>query len=117
MRPLEGLRVVDLAGGCAGPGAAMYLADYGAEVIKIELPEGDPERLAPPLLNGVGQAFLAFNRGKKSICLDWRKPGGHQRGRELVDAADVVIVDLTSEPAFPCGDLRAANPGLIYAAV
>jgi crotonobetainyl-CoA:carnitine CoA-transferase CaiB-like acyl-CoA transferase len=84
--PLEGLRVVELASGLAGPLAGMLLADYGAEVVKVEGPEGDWAR-------GL-RGFQMWNRGKHSVVLDLEGPdAGHATARELLRRADVVITD------------------------
>jgi crotonobetainyl-CoA:carnitine CoA-transferase CaiB-like acyl-CoA transferase len=84
MHPLEGLRVVDLTTMINGPVAAMFLSDMGAEVIKIEPPDGDPWR---PMQGG----FLAYNRGKRAISIDMKKEEGREIARKLIARADVLV--------------------------
>ncbi len=84
MHPLEGIRVVDLTTMINGPVAAMLLSDMGAEVIKIEPPDGDPWR---PMLGG----FLAYNRGKRAIALNLKKEAGKAIAYELIARADVLV--------------------------
>jgi crotonobetainyl-CoA:carnitine CoA-transferase CaiB-like acyl-CoA transferase len=84
MHPLEGLRVVDLTTMINGPVAAMLLSDMGAEVIKIEPPDGDPWR---PMLGG----FLAYNRGKRAIALNMKKEAGKAIAYKLIAKADVLV--------------------------
>ena len=94
MRLLEGVRVLDLSRMLAGPYGSMLLADMGAEVIKIEAPDGgDPMRaMGPPFLPGGESAyFLAVNRNKKSVALDLAAPAGREVFLDLVRVADVVL--------------------------
>ena len=120
--PLVGLRVLDLASYFAGPGAAMFLADYGADVVKVELPAGDPGRSAPPRVQGtdISKAFLVSNRGKRSAVIDWRLPAGQQVTDRLLQRADAVILDRpvgagASDWPFHYRRLHALNPRLIHA--
>src|SRR5204862_540132 len=74
-RPLEGIRVIELANFIAGPFAAMLLADMGADVIKIELPgRGDLSRASFPQVNGESAGYMAINRNKRGIALDLKRP-------------------------------------------
>jgi crotonobetainyl-CoA:carnitine CoA-transferase CaiB-like acyl-CoA transferase len=84
MHPLEGIRVVDLTTMINGPVAAMLLSDMGAEVIKIEPPDGDPWR---PMLGG----FLAYNRGKRAIALNLKKEAGKEIAFQLIAKADILV--------------------------
>lgn len=84
MHPLEGIRVVDLTTMINGPVAAMLLSDMGAEVIKIEPPDGDPWR---PMLGG----FLAYNRGKRAIALNLKKESGREIAYKLIAQADILV--------------------------
>ena len=89
---LEGIRVVDLTRILSGPFCSMFLADMGAEVIKIETPgEGDPVRQQGELRNGYSLYFATFNRNKRSITLDLRKAEGKDILRDLIRRADVVV--------------------------
>ena len=92
--PLNGLRVLDLTQMLAGPYCTMMLADQGAEVIKIEPPEGDPARSFAPSLPGMtdfGGYFQSINRNKLSVALDLKSSEGVQAFMELVRTADVVV--------------------------
>lgn len=84
MHPLEGIRVVDLTTMINGPVAAMLLSDMGAEVIKIEPPDGDPWR---PMIGG----FLAYNRGKRAIAIDLKKEEGKKIAHKLIAGADILV--------------------------
>ena len=78
--PLHGVRVVDISSSYAAPTASMYLADMGADVIKIEPLRGDDARgWGPPFLNGEAAWFLSVNRNKRSMCLDIRSEAGPRR--------------------------------------
>ena len=88
---LEGLRVLDFTTTIAGPHCGRLLADLGAEVIKIEAPEGDMMRTRPPLRNGASTSFGQLNAGKKSIVLDLKSSAGVEVARRLVATADVVV--------------------------
>src|SRR5438445_12464457 len=103
---LEGIRVLDFTQGMAGPLATMLLADYGAEVIRVEPPGGDPMWTHP--------AYLLWNRGKKSIELDH---AGEQMA-ELIRGADVLVESFRpgEADALGIGYARAAklNPQLVY---
>jgi crotonobetainyl-CoA:carnitine CoA-transferase CaiB-like acyl-CoA transferase len=123
-RPLAGIRVVDLAQMIAGPGAALALGDYGAEVIKVEPPGGDggrflrtpaAARIEPPPL------FAAYNRGKTTIRLDLRSKEGAERAWQLIGEADVVIESSTPGAMDRLGlgatAVRARYPRIVYASV
>jgi crotonobetainyl-CoA:carnitine CoA-transferase CaiB-like acyl-CoA transferase len=89
--PLAGLRVLDLTRHLPGPLCTLWLAALGAEVVKIEPPEGDPLRALPPLRDGTGLAFLALNRGKRSVVLDARSAEGRERLADLVRQSDILV--------------------------
>ncbi|NEV00269.1 CaiB/BaiF CoA transferase family protein [Bradyrhizobium uaiense] len=119
----SGLKVVDFASFIAGPGAAVMLSDFGADVIKVEPPSGDPWRHAnkippQPASDDPYQWHLA-NRNKRSITLDLKSPGAQQVIEQLVKWADVFIVN-TPHPArkklkLEYADVAQWNPRLIYA--
>jgi crotonobetainyl-CoA:carnitine CoA-transferase CaiB-like acyl-CoA transferase len=90
-RPLDGVRVLELARFQAGPRCGLILSDLGAEVIKIEQPGGETSRRSPPQVDGQGLYFTANNRGKKSICLDMRTEGGKSIFKDLVRVSDFVL--------------------------
>ena len=90
--PLAGIRVVDLTRNLAGPYCTQTLADLGADVIKIEDPDGgDDTRGWSPVLDGTGAAFLASNRSKRSVAIDFEQPDGQQLVRRLAEGADVMV--------------------------
>src|ERR671919_2448563 len=93
--PLGGVRVVDLSTSYAGPTATMYLADLGADVLKVERPgRGDDARgWGPPFVDGHSAWFDSANRNKRSIALDLRAPGGAEVLQCLLDQADVLVVN------------------------
>ncbi len=121
--PLSGIRVADFSRVLAGPHATMILADLGADVIKIESPEGDGTRQWSPPVNAVGQStyFAGVNRGKRSVALDLRAPEGLERARELAATADVVIENFKpgTMEKFGLGyeAVAAQNPGVVYCSI
>ncbi|MFO1067881.1 MAG: CaiB/BaiF CoA-transferase family protein [Geminicoccaceae bacterium] len=121
--PLEGIRVLDLSRVLAGPWATMTLGDLGAEVWKIESPEGgdDTRAWSVPSYKGMSTYFLCCNRGKESIALDLKAPEGRQIVLDLADRADVVVENFRAGTVDRLGigydDLKARNPGLIYCSI
>ncbi|MBC9175584.1 CaiB/BaiF CoA transferase family protein [Pseudoroseomonas ludipueritiae] len=120
--PLAGLRVLDLTRVLAGPLATQFLADLGAEVLKLEAPErGDETRGFAPFLEGESHYFLALNRGKRSMVVDLREPEGAEILRGLVAGADVLIENFRPGVMQRLGlgaeALMAINPRLIYCAI
>ena len=118
--PYAGLRVLDLSQGIAGPHCGMLLAQYGADVIKLEPPEGDWLRdLDMPPENPV--VFLVFNRGKRSIALDLRAPEGAEIAKRLAAGVDIILESFRPGVAARLGlgydDVRPGNPGVVYASV
>jgi crotonobetainyl-CoA:carnitine CoA-transferase CaiB-like acyl-CoA transferase len=117
---LSGVRIVDLTQMLAGPYGSMLLADLGAEVIKIEDPQGgDPtRRLGPPFVEGESGYFLAINRNKRSLALDLRKAEGRQVLYDLVEVSDVVFNNFrpgTMEKlGCDCETLKEINSQIIY---
>lgn len=89
--PLAGLRVLDIATIVAGPAAASFLADFGAEVLKAELPSGDGIRNFPPFKDGKGLWWKVTNRNKKVVSLDLRKPEGLEIFKKLLPRFDVLV--------------------------
>ena len=119
MLPLNGVRILDLSTVVLGPYASQILADYGADVIKIEAPEGDStRRTGPSTEEGMGAIFLGVNRGKRSIMLDLKTPHGQEALLKLVDTADVLMHSIRPQKLAPIGldpvTLRARNPRLVY---
>ena len=120
--PLAGLRVLELARILAGPWAGQLLADLGADVIKVEAPEGDDtRRWGPPFIGDTAAYFHAANRGKRSIVADFRKAGDLARVKALAHGADVVIENFKlgglAKFGLDAGSLAVANPGLVYCSI
>jgi crotonobetainyl-CoA:carnitine CoA-transferase CaiB-like acyl-CoA transferase len=120
--PLAGLLVADFSRVLAGPYATMLLADMGADVIKVESPQGDETRTwMPPVRDGVSTYYLGINRGKRSVALDLRDEGDRELAGELARRADVLIENLRpggmAKYGLDYAGLSAANPGLVYASI
>jgi crotonobetainyl-CoA:carnitine CoA-transferase CaiB-like acyl-CoA transferase len=119
--PLTGVRVLDLSAYIAGPYGCSLLADMGAEVIKIEPPDGDNLRKYPSTLPSESRAFLGVNRSKLGVALDLKKPEGLAVLMRLIKKADVLVHSF--RPSVPprlgidYDKLKAVNPRLIYCAV
>ncbi|HEX2173706.1 MAG TPA: CoA transferase, partial [Dehalococcoidia bacterium] len=121
-RPLDGYRVLDLASILAGPVGATLFAEFGAEVIKVEMPgRGDILRTSAPGKDGVGFTWLTEGRNKKSITLDLRRPQGQAILKRLVGVSDVVFENFRpgTLERWNVGweDLRQVNPSLIMVRV
>lgn len=91
MRPLEGIRIVDLSTVLSGPLATALLADQGAAVVKIEPPEGDTARLVGPAKQGLSAMAIAANRGKQLLALDLKRPAAQAVLHRLLEGADVLV--------------------------
>ncbi len=123
--PLEGIRVVEVASFVAAPSAGALLADLGAEVIKVEVPEGELYRHSRPRMNGfksdidVSPAFEMDNRGKRSLALDLGRPGAADALARVIDRADIVLTNLLPGRQRRFGldpdSLRQRRPALIHA--
>ncbi len=119
---LEGITVLDLSQGAAGPTCAMLLADLGAEVIKVEPPGGEWGRaLGPPFVQGTAAAFLGMNRNKRTLVVDLKQPGGSEVVRRLAERCDVALESFRPGVADRLGigyqNLREANDLIVYAAI
>ncbi len=116
MQPLTGVRLLDLTQN--NPYSSSVFADYGAEVIKVELPDGDPirRRGSTDGADGLYQAY--YNRGKKSLVVDWTKPEGQELLRRLAARVDMVVVNQAeikmSLYALDYPSLKSVNPKLVY---
>jgi crotonobetainyl-CoA:carnitine CoA-transferase CaiB-like acyl-CoA transferase len=128
-KALEGIRVLDLTQGAAGPVCTQLLGDFGADVIKVEPPEGDWGRgLGPPFIRlrgesgqAVAAAYVGMNRNKRSIVVDLKRPGGREVIHRLVQGADVFVESFRPGVASRLGiderTLSAINPRLVYCAI
>lgn len=121
-RPLDGVLVADLSRVLAGPYATMLLADLGAEVVKVESPDGDETRTwTPPERDGVSTYYLGVNRGKRSVALDLRDEADAGLARELARRADVVIQNFKpgglARYGLDYASVHAANPRAVYASI
>ena len=119
---LEGVKVLDFTRVLAGPYATMLLGDLGAEIIKIEPPQGDESRSWPPVLaNGQSGYFMALNRNKKSIRLNLKDPRAVEIARSLASRVDVVVENFTPGVAGKLGvdyaSLKQDHPELIYCSI
>lgn len=120
-RPLAGIRVLDFSKILAGPLCTQYLADLGADVVKVEPPCGDDTREWPPFKGGVGAIFTAVNRNKRGIVLNLRDHAGLAIAHALVRDADVLVESFGPGVADRLGigreQLSVINPRLVYASI
>jgi formyl-CoA transferase len=118
--PLKGLRILDMTGVVLGPSATQMLGDWGAEVIKVEPPNGDLVRNSGVYRNrGMASVFLAINRNKRSLCVDIKAPEGAEVLRRLIPRVDVLATNVRpagmARAGFGYEACAALNPRLIYA--
>jgi crotonobetainyl-CoA:carnitine CoA-transferase CaiB-like acyl-CoA transferase len=118
--PLTGLKILDLTTVLMGPYTTQILGDMGADVVKIESPEGDSVRGIGPFRNpGMGSIFLQANRGKRSIVLDLKQKQGREALLKLIETADVLVYNLRPQVMerlrLGYADVAASNPKIIYA--
>ena len=121
-RPLAGVRVLDLTQFLSGPYATMILGDLGAEVIKVEPPQGDATRTIPPNFVGEDSAYyLSINRNKRSIVIDLKKPQGRELVLRLAKACHIVIENnrpgVVDRLGLGYSELSRANPAIIWASI
>lgn len=122
MLPLEGIRVVDLSNVVMGPYATQLLAEYGADVIKVEPPRGDDARRTGRFVEpDMASLFMSVNRSKRSVVLDLKDPGAAGPLHALVKSADVLVHNIRPQKLEALGiaaeAMRKANPRLIYASL
>lgn len=119
---LDGIRVLDLSQGAAGPICTQVLGDLGADVIKVEPPDGEWGRtLGPPFVRGVAAAFLGMNRNKRSITVDLKRPGAAEVIHRLARGCDVFVESfrpgVTERLGVDYESLAAPHPALIYCSI
>ena len=121
MLPLAGVKVVEFCQVLAGPYCGMLLADMGAEVIKIEPPEGDMMRQWPPISDGFSENFASINRNKRSVVLDLKNPAHKAAARNLILSADVVLENnrpgVMDRLGLGYESFREEKPGLVYCSI
>lgn len=121
--PLAGLRVIEMAHVMSGPVGGLFLADMGADVIKVEKIDGgdDTRRTTPPAINGEAASFMILNRNKRGIAIDAKHPKGRELLLRLVEDADVLLENYRPGALRKMGldyqVLRERNPGLIYCSI
>jgi crotonobetainyl-CoA:carnitine CoA-transferase CaiB-like acyl-CoA transferase len=121
MLPLAGVKVVEFGQVLAGPYCGMLLADMGAEVIKVEPPEGDMMRQWPPINDGYSENFASINRNKRSVVLDLKNPAHKAAARRLVLSADVVLENnrpgVMDRLGLGYDSFAKEKPGLVYCSI
>jgi formyl-CoA transferase len=122
LRALEGIKIIDLTRVLAGPFCTMLLADMGAEVIKLEIPDkGDDSRSFPPFKGGESTYFINFNRNKKSIVLDLKKSSDVNKFLKIIKSMDVLVENFRPGTMEKLGlgyeRLRKVNDQIIYASI
>ncbi|TXL64588.1 CaiB/BaiF CoA transferase family protein [Zeimonas arvi] len=119
--PLSGLKVLDLSRALAGPFCGMILADLGADVIKVEPPDGEMVRTWGPFQDGISVYYLSIHRNKRSVALDFRDPRGLELLREMAAGVDILVENFKPGVMEAMGmayeTLRERNPGLVFASI
>jgi crotonobetainyl-CoA:carnitine CoA-transferase CaiB-like acyl-CoA transferase len=119
--PLKGVRVVEFCTVAAGPFCGMLLADMGADVVKVESPEGDTLRQWPPLSNGFSENFASLNRNKQSVALNLKDPADAALARQLILDADVVVENnragVMDRLGLGFAAMREHKPTLVYCSI
>jgi crotonobetainyl-CoA:carnitine CoA-transferase CaiB-like acyl-CoA transferase len=123
MRPLEGIKVLDLTRALAGPYCTLMLGDYGSDVIKIEMPGSgdDTRKWGPPFIGEESAYFLSVNRNKRSLTLNLRDEKAQQVFMKLAADADVVVENFTPGVMgrfnLSYDDVKSVNPGIVYCSI
>ncbi|MGD8418422.1 MAG: CoA transferase, partial [Pseudomonadales bacterium] len=119
--PLAGLKVLDFSRVLAGPFAGRMLSDLGADVVKVEPPEGDVTRLWGRKVAGLAGYYFQQNAGKRGMCLDLKAPAGRELARRLAARADILIENfrpgVMSRLGLDYATLEGENPGLIMLSI
>ena len=120
-KPLAGIRVIELANFIAGPLAGTLLADMGADVVKVEPPQGDMGRATPPIRNGESVSFTALNRNKRSLVLDLKRPQATAILLKLAEKSDVFLEayrpGALDKLGLGAAQVKAVNPRIVYTSV
>jgi len=121
MRALAGVRVLDMARFVAGPFCCQVLGDHGADVVKVERPDGEPSRRMPPFVKGESLYFMAYNGSKRGIAVNMRSPEGLDLLKQLLAKADVVVENFRPGTMEAMGvgyeAMAALNPRLIMVSI
>ncbi len=122
MGALDGIKIIDLTQAMSGPFATMLLGDLGAEVIKVEPPDGDQTRSwAPPYMDGLSSYFMSTNRNKKSISIDLKTPEGKEILKRLIESSDVLVENfrpgVMEKFGFSREEAMKLNCKLIYCSI
>lgn len=117
--PLSGVRLIDASAVVMGPYASQWLADFGAEVIKVEAPQGDSTRQTGPSTEaGMAAIFMGVNRSKKSVVIDLKQADGQAALQQLISCADVFMHSMRPQKLAAVGldpeRLRSTYPRLVY---
>ncbi|MGF6768413.1 crotonobetainyl-CoA:carnitine CoA-transferase CaiB-like acyl-CoA transferase [Paraburkholderia sp. GAS199] len=120
--PLQGIRVIEFCNVAAGPFCGMLLADMGADVIKVEHPNGgDTLRAWPPISEGYSENFASLNRNKRSVTLDLKDPADIDQARRLIDSADVLIENnrpgVMARLGLGYDEIRQRVPRIVYCSI
>jgi crotonobetainyl-CoA:carnitine CoA-transferase CaiB-like acyl-CoA transferase len=121
--PLKGVKVIELCHVMAGPTCGLFLADMGADVVKVEKMDGGDQtrQMLPPAINGEGAAYMMMNRNKRGVVIDLKKEGGRKALKRLLETADIVTENYRADtmPKLGMGydEIRKVNPGIIYASI
>ena len=121
--PLSGVKVMDLTQIMAGPYCTMMLADMGADVLKVEKPNGgdDTRRMGPPFIEGESAAFLGINRNKRSVVIDLRSDAGREIAQRMARASDVLVQNFRPGALERMGlgyeQVRELNPAIVYCTI
>jgi crotonobetainyl-CoA:carnitine CoA-transferase CaiB-like acyl-CoA transferase len=121
--PLKGVKVIELCHVMAGPTCGLFLADMGADVVKVEKMDGGDQtrQMLPPAINGEPAAYMMMNRNKRGVVIDLKKEGGRKALKRLLETADIVTENYRADtmPKLGMGydEIRKVNPGIIYASI
>src|SRR5919108_2735770 len=120
-KPLVGVRVLDMTRVVSGPLCGRLLADLGAEVVKLEPPDGDATRTVPPYVGGVSPYYAQMNAGKRNVCVDLKAPGAPEAVARMATRCDVFLENfrpgVLARYGLDADSLMAANTSLVYCSI